>query len=130
MIGLIELELRTFRPLVCASFMRSDIKSEQRVKLFKSIERFIFIAFRIGRATANYRNAAVYRLTKQLRSGEVSIQDVINQLDDRIENWLTPSTGIDIQSLLLIFKENSRIRKDSTDGMEFIISSMNMKVKL
>jgi len=89
-----------FRPLVCASFMRSDIKSEQRVKLFKSIERFIFIAFRIGRATANYRNAAVYRLTKQLRSGEVSIQDVINQLDDRIENWLTPSTGIDIQSFV------------------------------
>ena len=89
-----------FRPLVCASFMRSDISSNERVELFKSIERFIFLAFRIGRAAANYRNAAVYRLTKQLRAGEVSIKTIINQLNDRIESWLTPSSGIDVQSFV------------------------------
>jgi len=89
-----------FRPLVCASFMRNNITSQQRVELFRNIERFIFIAFRVGRAAANYRNAAVYRLTKQLRAGEVSVKDVIKQLNDRVESWLTPSTGIDIQSFV------------------------------
>lgn len=89
-----------FRPLVCASFMRNDISSNDRVKLFKSIERFIFIAFRIGRAPANYRNAAIYRLTKKLRAGEVSVENVIKQLNERIEDWLTPSSGIDVQSFV------------------------------
>ncbi|MDD4063603.1 MAG: DUF262 domain-containing HNH endonuclease family protein [Bacilli bacterium] len=89
-----------FRPLVCASFMGENISSEERIELFKNIERFIFIAFRIGRATSNYRNAAVYRVTKQLRAGEISIKEVIKQLNDRIDNWLTPNTGIDIQSFV------------------------------
>jgi uncharacterized protein with ParB-like and HNH nuclease domain len=89
-----------FRPLVCVSFMKDDIDSHKRVELFKAIERFIFIAFRIGRALSNYRNAAIYRLTKQLRSGEVTVDDIIDELNDRIENWLTPSTGIDIQSFV------------------------------
>lgn len=89
-----------FRPLVCASFMRDDVDSIKRVELFKAIERFIFIAFRIGRAPTNYRNAAIYRLTKQLRSCEVTVDDIINQLNERIENWLTPSDGIDIQSFV------------------------------
>ncbi len=58
-----------FRPLVLAAYVRTDISTTSRVKLFKEIERFIFIAFRVGRALSTFRNSEYFRLTKQLRKG-------------------------------------------------------------
>ncbi len=86
-----------FRPLVVASYVRTDITTKSRLKLFKEIERFIFIAFRVGRALSNYRNSEYYRLTKKLRNGNVSIDDVCDTLKARIEEWLSPGTAFDIQ---------------------------------
>jgi hypothetical protein len=87
-----------FRPLVVASYVRTDIKVNIRIKLFKEIERFIFIAFRMGRAFSTYRNSEYYRLTKQLRNGEISIDKICVTLRERIEEWLSPATAFDIQS--------------------------------
>lgn len=86
-----------FRPLVVASYIRSDISTASRIKLFKEIERFIFIAFRMGRALSTYRNSEYYRLTKQLRNGDVTVDDIIDTLKKRIEEWLSPATAFDIQ---------------------------------
>lgn len=46
-----------FRPLITVSFLNKNIDSKERVQLFKAIERFIFIAFRMSRSMANYRNS-------------------------------------------------------------------------
>lgn len=81
-----------FRPLVVATFIRNDISSEQRVELFSEIERFIFIAFRLARALSTYRNSEYYRLTKKLRSGEISIDEIRYSLKNRIEEWLNAET--------------------------------------
>ena len=86
-----------FRPLVVASYIRTDISTASRVKLFKEIERFIFIAFRMGRALSTYRNSEYYRLTKQLRNGDVTVDDIIDTLKKRVEEWLSPATAFDIQ---------------------------------
>jgi len=87
-----------FRPLVVASYVRSDISTESRIKLFKEIERFIFIAFRIGRAFSTYRNSEYYRLTKQLQNGDTSVDDICKSLKTRLEEWLSPGTSFDYQS--------------------------------
>ncbi|MBL4933199.1 DUF262 domain-containing protein [Clostridium paridis] len=86
-----------FRPLVVVSYVRNDITIESRIKLFKEIERFIFIAFRMGRAFSTYRNSEYYRLTKQLRNGDVSVDEICNTLKERVEEWLSPATAFDIQ---------------------------------
>ncbi len=86
-----------FRPLVVASYIRADISTASRVKLFKEIERFIFIAFRVGRALSTYRNSEYYRLTKQLRSGDISVDEICNTLRERIDEWLSPETAFDFQ---------------------------------
>ena len=39
-----------FRPLVTVSFFSPTVDSEERIKLFMAIERFIFVIFRMGRA--------------------------------------------------------------------------------
>lgn len=87
-----------FRPLVVSSYLRDDIKAKDRIKLFKEIERFIFLAFRVGRAFSSYRNSEYYRLTKLLRNGSVSVDDVCETLRDRLEYWISPSADFDTQS--------------------------------
>jgi len=84
-----------FRPLVVASYVRSDITTESRIKLLKEIERFIFIAFRVGRAFSTYRNSEYYRLTKQLQNGKISVNGICESLKTRIEEWLHPETAFD-----------------------------------
>ncbi len=86
-----------FRPLVVASYLRQDIKTENRITLFRNIERFIFIAFRMGRALSTYRNSEFYRLAKELSSGEIGIEKICSTLNNQIEDWLSPSTAFDIQ---------------------------------
>lgn len=95
-----------FRPLVVASYIRKDITPDRRVQLFAEIERFIFIAFRMGRAQSNYRNSEFYRLTKQLCNGDITVDEICNALKDRIEDWLSPATAFDIQPFKLYISKH------------------------
>lgn len=74
-----------FRPLVTASFLNPKINSNERIELFKEIERFIFIAFRLGRAISTYRNSEFFRVARQLRNGELKVDDIILLLRDRMD---------------------------------------------
>jgi len=65
-----------FRPLVTVSFISPNVDSSERIKLFRHIERFVFISFRMGRAFANYGNSEFYRAARQLRSGEITVDEI------------------------------------------------------
>lgn len=86
-----------FRPLVVSSFLRTDIDEQDRIRLFKEIERFIFLSFRVGRAFSTFRNSEYYKLTKQLQNGEVQIDEICNSLRSRVENWLNAESNLSIQ---------------------------------
>ncbi len=70
-----------FRPLVTASFLSKDISTDDRIKLFKAIERFIFITFRLSRAYSTYRNSEFYNAARELIEGNLSVYDIINKLE-------------------------------------------------
>lgn len=86
-----------FRPLVVASFIGPNIESEDRVKLFKEIERFIFIVFRLGRALSTYGNSQFYKITKQLQNGEVNISDVCELIKNRLSEWINNDGNFEIE---------------------------------
>lgn len=73
-----------FRPLVTVSFLTQTFDSEQRIKLFSAIERFIFIAFQMGRAKSNYRSFEFYRASKQVREGQTSVENLVEQINDQL----------------------------------------------
>ncbi|MHC1707437.1 MAG: DUF262 domain-containing protein [Bacteroidales bacterium] len=73
-----------FRPLVTVSFLAASIDSKDRIKLFKAIERFIFITFRLSRAFSSYRNSEFYRAARQLRKGELTIDEIIANIEERM----------------------------------------------
>ena len=74
-----------FRPLVTVSFLSKNIDTKKRVELFKAIERFIFITFRLSRSFSSYRNSEFYKATRQLRKNELSVKDIIKILEDRMD---------------------------------------------
>ncbi len=74
-----------FRPLVAASFLRDDISPRDRIKLFMAIERFIFITFRLSRSFSTYRNSEFYRVARKLRKGELTIERIVDIINQRMD---------------------------------------------
>lgn len=74
-----------FRPLVTVSYLSKKIGTDDRVRLFQAIERFIFITFRLSRAFSTYRNSEFYRAARQLRNNELSIDTIIERLNKRMD---------------------------------------------
>jgi hypothetical protein len=93
-----------FRPLVTVSFISPGVTSENRIKLFKEIERFIFIAFRLGRAFSTFRNNEFYKTTRQLRSGQMTIEEICQLLKEDWMNGLSLKLALSTSLLRDIYK--------------------------
>ena len=74
-----------FRPLVAASLLSTNIQPTERVELFKTIERFIFLAFRCMSAQSNYKNSEFYGSARRILKGEQTIDDIISRLNEHIK---------------------------------------------
>lgn len=74
-----------FRPLVM-SILKNESDSAERIKIFKRIERFIFIAFRMNGTKSNYRNTEFYNFARLFDSGEATSQQIRTILDLRL-SW-------------------------------------------
>lgn len=74
-----------FRPLVTVSFLNTEIETRERIKLLKAIERFIFINFRLSRAFSTHGNSEFYRASRQLRENELSIDKIIENINNRMK---------------------------------------------
>lgn len=73
-----------FRPLVMSAFLNDNIPSMQRIELFQTIERFIFIAFRLSQSRSNYGNSEFYNAGRDLYYGRISIAEVVSALNERL----------------------------------------------
>ena len=71
-----------FRTMVVASFANSKINSNDRVRLFKTIEKTIFLFFRMGQYRSNWRSSETYNRARELLNGEVNIEDLISELQE------------------------------------------------
>ena len=76
-----------FRPIVAVSLIPGvGITKDMRVEFFKAIERFIFINFRMAMYQSSYKSSDYYRKTRELYKGELSIEDVIKDLNDTTDS--------------------------------------------
>lgn len=72
-----------FRPLVTAILSQADIyTSEERIQAFKSIERFIFICFRLGNFNASYQSSEYYRASRNFYIREIDINQITKNIND------------------------------------------------
>jgi hypothetical protein len=67
------------------ALLKNAPNSDEQIAMLENIERFIFIAFRITRTQANYRSSEFYKYARSLDRGEISTDDIIARLQERIE---------------------------------------------
>ncbi len=72
-----------FRPLVMSVLKNVDEEMD-RIRVFRGIERFIFVAFRLNAVRANYRSSEFYNLTRALDRGEQNVEYILERLDENL----------------------------------------------
>ena len=75
-----------FRPLITAIIGRRDISAECRIELFDAIERFIFVAFRLGNFNASYGSSDYNRAARQVYTKEIDVNELRKGIYDRTTN--------------------------------------------
>lgn len=76
-----------FRPLVVASLSTErDTASGDRIALFKAIEKFIFVLFRVGGFQASYQSSVYYNRARELLCGKVSLISISDELEKTVSN--------------------------------------------
>ena len=76
-----------FRPLVMAILKNEQSKAE-RISIFKKIERFIFVIFRMNSAMANYGSSEFYNAARAIDRGEIKLEEIAKKLDERMSYTL------------------------------------------
>ena len=71
-----------FRPLLMAILKTCDDPS-QRVGIFKEIERFVFVVFRLTQAYSSYGSSEFSRAVSAIYRGDMSLAD----LQERLRDW-------------------------------------------
>ena len=72
-----------FRPLVMA-ILKNEPDAGERIKIFKKIERFIFLVFRVNAVRGNYRSSEFYNAARALDRGEITLNEIAQKLDERL----------------------------------------------
>jgi len=70
-----------FRPLVMA-ILKHEATPAERVRVFKKIERFIFVAFRMNSSRANYRSSEFYNAARALDRGDIDFREIERRLEE------------------------------------------------
>jgi hypothetical protein len=85
-----------FRPL-CMAILKNEKDPAKRVAIFRQIERYIFIVFRMSNYQANYKSSEFYNLARQLDQGHKSLNDIFQKLEENMafsftdQNVLVPT---------------------------------------
>jgi hypothetical protein len=98
-----------FRPLVVAALSTEKTTTpEARIALFKSIERFIFVSFRIGGFQANYQSSVYYNRSRDLLNGDASLASISEDLVTTVNK--------DMGAAITAFINRTNRRFDSGEG--------------
>lgn len=78
-----------FRALVAISLaLKDEVSSQYRVNLFKEIERFIFLCFRVGGFNASYKSSDYYNQARDAWQGKINLNSITDDLKETVNNDL------------------------------------------
>jgi len=76
-----------FRPLVVAALAKEKTTTEEeRLGLFRSIERFIFVVFRVGGTRGTYQSSVYYNKSRDVSQDNASLLSIAEELDNTTTN--------------------------------------------
>lgn len=95
-----------FRTLVVATMM-NGASTTDKVELYKSIEKFIFLCFRMARYQASYSSSKYYKLSKELLDGDKDIHLIIKELNYDFERNINEATKTFFSKTLSLFENKN-----------------------
>ncbi|MBQ6782426.1 MAG: DUF262 domain-containing protein [Acholeplasmatales bacterium] len=75
-----------YRTLVVASFLNKDVTTEQRVRLFKIMEKSLFVFFRMARWQSSYQSTVAYNFARELYKEDRTIGEIIDALENKFNS--------------------------------------------
>jgi hypothetical protein len=79
-----------FRPLVAAALATEKTTTpSERINLFKAIERFIFVTFRLGGFQSTYQSSVYYRKSRDVSISNASLISIANELNAKVDSNMT-----------------------------------------
>jgi len=99
-----------FRPLVMA-ILKNESNTDERIRIFKEIERFIFVMFRMNSEKSNYGSSEFYSAASRINCDKAPLNEIITKLQNRFASTLnndnTFRTNDFYNSLSKKFKDGS-----------------------
>jgi uncharacterized protein with ParB-like and HNH nuclease domain len=77
----------SFTPLII-SLLNKKISDDELVEILKSIERFIFVIFKISKFFSTFNNSKFYTLANQFKHGKISSKDINENIDDVTKTYV------------------------------------------
>jgi len=94
-----------FRPLVMAILKRTETPAN-RVRLLKQIERFIFIAFRLGTSRANFGSSEFYSAARMIDRRESNFDVIAQRLEEKLSAYFNEDGSFRIDEFYnLLYKK-------------------------
>ena len=93
-----------FRTLVVASYANENVKEASRLKLFETIEKFIFLAFRMAKYQSSYLSNRSYSYARQLIKDEISIDEIIDFFEMKFQDNIEEATNTFYIKIINLFK--------------------------
>ncbi len=95
-----------YRTLVVASMATKGITTSQRIALYKTIEKSIFVFFRMAKWQASYQSTVAYNFARELYKGERSIDEITSTLEDTFQKQKESAVEIFVTKIDGLFKNN------------------------
>jgi hypothetical protein len=86
-----------FRTLVMV-VLKSETPEDDKIQLFESVERFIFLMFRLGSQRSNFRSSEFYNAARELNRGEISLKQLVDRLDVAVASTFSDEGFLKINS--------------------------------
>lgn len=99
-----RLGMAYFRPLLMAILKRLKTSSE-RVDVFKAIERFIFVLFRLTQARSNYRSSEFSNAVRAIDRGEMDANELKHRLQSGMNFTFTESGEFNSDDFRLLMQK-------------------------
>lgn len=93
-----------YRTLVVASFANQNVTSDQRIRLFKVIEKSIFLFFRMAKWQSSYQSTISYNYARELMKGETDIETIISSLEEKFRSNENEATETFVTKISTLFK--------------------------
>ena len=99
-----RLGMAYFRPVLMAILKKCDDPS-QRIDIFKEIERFIFVVFRLTQTRSNYRSSEFSNAIRAIDRGDLDLAELKKRLRDRMGFTFTDEGHFAYEDFFLLLQK-------------------------